>query len=95
MNAKEFMLGTLNNGQLRVQVPFVVKSSTDGDYRVAEIEAIDSFGYGKTQSEAVADLQYAVTGLYFVLEAEEKRLVPDLTAIWHKLQKHVRRTIEH
>lgn len=87
----EFLLGTLGHRRLRVHLPFAVKLDTENEDYIAEVEVISEFGFGKSISEAVADLQRAIVDLYFTLEEDQNRLGPDLDSVWRTLQEMVSR----
>ena len=88
-----FMLGTLGHRRLRVHMPFTVKLDTENEDHIAEVEAINEFGFGKSIWEAVADLQRAIVDLYFTLEEDQDRLGPDLSSVWRTLQEMVNRVV--
>ena len=88
---EEVLLGSLRDGRLRVQTPIVVKCSKENEHFVAEAVEFDEFGFGKSLSEALKDLQGAIVELYFALEREADRLGPDLQRVWEKLQGKILR----
>jgi hypothetical protein len=54
-------IGSLGGQRLRVHEPFHVAFRSEELQIVAEATEIDEFGFGATQSEALADLQRAIT----------------------------------
>lgn len=86
-------IGSLGDGRLQVQTPIVVRFSIEGDQFIAEAGAFNEFGFGANPSEALRDLQRALTELYFLLEGEQHRLGPDLALVWAKLQQTIRRRL--
>ena len=86
-----FTLDTLRDGRLRVMQPIEVIPMVEGDKHVAEAPEINEFGFGDTPLGAVADLQTAIAELYFTLEAEQRRLGPDLSVVWGTLSQKVHR----
>ncbi len=87
----EMLIGSLRDGRLQVHTPIAVKLSTERDHFVAQAQEFNEFGFGTNPSEALRDLQRALTELYFTLEQEQHRLGPDLAAVWAKLQQAIRR----
>lgn len=83
------LFGSLRDHRLKVQVPFAVSFSTEESQVIAEASEIDEFGFGETCSEALADLQRAITELYFSLSQDKDRLGPDLIRVWAILQQKV------
>ena len=86
---EEFLLGRLRDGRLRVVVPIPVRTVREGASFVAEATSLNEFGFGKNQSEAIADLQHAIAELYFSLKADQHRLGPDLVKVWKTLHSLV------
>ena len=84
-----FTLDSLPDARLRVVEPIEVIPMVEGDKHVAEAPEINEFGFGDTLVGAVADLQAAIAELYFTLEAEQRRLGPDLAAVWGTLSEKV------
>ncbi|MBI4339416.1 MAG: hypothetical protein HY680_05635 [Chloroflexi bacterium] len=84
-----FLLAALRDARLRVRAPFGVALSTENDDVIAEAPEFNEFGFGKNSSDALADLQRAITELYLTLEKEEGRLGPDLLQTWQRLQDHI------
>ena len=82
-------LDSLRDGRLRVVEPIEVIPMVEGGKHVAEAPEIDEFGFGDDLAGAVADLQAAIAELYFTLEAEQRRLGPDLAAVWDTLSRKV------
>lgn len=85
------LMGSLGDGRLRVISPVRVRLEVEQGSVIAEAEGFDEFGYGRTVSEALRDLQRALVELYFSLQAEEERLGPDLRVLWMRLQETLRR----
>ena len=86
---KEFALGALRDGRLRVIEPIAVKWTTEDGQCVLEAVEVNEFGFGADFSEAIADLQAAIAELRFTLEAEQERLGPDLQAVRATLARKV------
>ena len=84
-----FTLDSLRDGRLSVVEPIEVIPVVEGGKHVAEAPEINEFGFGDTPVGAVADLQAAIAELYFTLEAEQRRLGPDLAAVWSTLSQKV------
>jgi hypothetical protein len=82
-----FLLAALRDARLRVRAPFDVALSTENDDFIMEAVEISEFGFGKNPSEAIIDLQRAITELYFTLEKEQSRLGSDLQKTWRTLQE--------
>lgn len=89
----QIRLGSLRDGRLQVQTPIVVKFSAEGNHFIAQGEEFNEFGFGTNPSEALRDLQRALTELYFTLEREQHRLGPDLALVWARLQQTIRRRL--
>ena len=85
----QVFLGSLRDGRLRVREGIPVKLTTEGEHIIAEAIEFDEFGFGRTLSEALVDLQRALAELYFTLEHEQQRLGPDLQQVWAKLQQKI------
>lgn len=84
-------LGFLRDGRLRVKEPIeAVVFETEG-FIVAEAEELFECGDGINQSEAIADLQYAIADLYFTLEEEQDHLGKGMQQVWQVLQGKVER----
>ena len=87
----DFTLGALLDGRLRIRSSIAVTMKREADDFIAEAEELNEFGFGKSYSEAIEDLQRAIAELYFTLQAEGERLGPDLSAVWstlkHKIQQ--------
>ncbi|OGO30066.1 MAG: hypothetical protein A2Z29_06555 [Chloroflexi bacterium RBG_16_56_11] len=88
---KEILLGTLRDVRLKVNLPIRVKFSYENEQVIAEAEEINEFGFGTNSSEALVDLQRAISELYFTLEKEQKRLGMDLQKVWAVLQEKILR----
>ena len=88
---KEFTLGALRDGRLRVVEPIAVTWTAEDGQCVAEAAEINEFGFGDNLTEAIADLQAAIAELYFALDADQERLGPDLQAVRATLTRKIRR----
>lgn len=88
---ERFTLGSLRDGRLRVVEPIEVTLMIEGGKHVLEAPDLNEFGFGDNPSEAIADLQAAIAELYFTLEAEQRRLGPDLAAVWGEVSRMVRK----
>jgi hypothetical protein len=88
---ERFALGSLRDGRLRVVESIDVVQMMEGDEYVVEATDLNEFGFGDNLSGAIVDLQAAIAELYFALEADRKRLGPDLAAIWGVLSRKVDR----
>lgn len=88
---KEFTLGALRDGRLRVVEPIAVTWTTEDGQCVAEAAEVNEFGFGDNLTEAIADLQAAIAELYFTLDADQERLGPDLQAVRATLTRKIRR----
>ena len=82
-------LGSLGGQRLRVREPFLVTFREEASQIVVGATEFDEFGFGSTKSEALVDLQRAITELYFTLSADADRLGPDLQRVWVELQKKI------
>ena len=85
------LLGSLRDGRLRVVEPIEVVQRTEDGKCVVETPELNEFGFGDNLSEAIADLQAAISELYFTLGAEQDRLGPDLAVVWTTLSRKLRR----
>jgi hypothetical protein len=85
----DILLGSLRDGRLKVISPINVKFSLEGDQTIAESPELNEFGFGENWFEALADLQRAISELYFTLEKEHKKLGIDLQNVWQVLQKKI------
>ena len=88
---REFTLGSLRDGRLRVVEPIEVVQTAEDGKCVVETPELNEFGFGDNPSEAIADLQAAIAELYFTLNNEKDRLGPDLAAVWTTLSRKLRR----
>ena len=88
---ERFALGGLRDGRLRVVEPIEVVQMMEGGKYVVEATDLNEFGFGDNLSEAIVDLQAAIAELYLALEADQKRLGPDLAAVWGILSRKVRK----
>ena len=82
-------LGFLRDGRLRVREAIEVKILEEEGQIIAEAEELNEFGSGDNQTEAIADLQYAIAELYFTLEEDQERLGKGLQQIWETLRAKV------
>ncbi len=89
---REFTLGSMRDGRLRVVEPIEVVQKTEDGKCVVETPELNEFGFGDNLSEAIADLQAAIAELYFTLDAEQDRLGPDLAAVWATLSRKIRKS---
>ena len=88
---REFTLGSLRDGRLRVVEPIEVVQTAEDGKCVVETPELNEFGFGDNPSEAIADLQAAIAELYFTLNDEKDRLGPDLAAVWTTLSRKLRK----
>ena len=86
----KFALGSLR-GCLRVVEPIEAVRTTEDGKCVIEAPELNEFGFGDNLSEAITDLQAAISELYFTLEAEQDRLGLDLAMVWATLSRKVRK----
>ena len=86
-----FALGALHDGRLRVVEPILTKHTIEAKSHVIEALELNEFGFGDTPSEALRDLQDAISELYHSLEAEQERLGSDLLSVWEILNRKVRK----
>lgn len=84
-------LGSLRDGRLRVTSPIEVQFEREERHVIAEATELSEFGFGANASEALGDLQRAITELYFALEQEQDRLGADLGQVWARLTDKVTR----
>ena len=82
-------LGFLRDGRLRVREAIEVKILEEEGQIIAEAEELNEFGSGDNQTEAIADLQYAIADLYFTLEEDQECLGKGLQQIWETLRAKV------
>ena len=82
-------LGHLRDGRLRLQAPIKVHVAQAGDCITAYAEGLNEYGCGDDSQAAVADLQGAISELYFTLKAEQGNLGPDLRRTWEALSQLV------
>jgi hypothetical protein len=88
----ELLLGSLQEGRLRIQRPIAVRFELEGDHYVAEAVDLAEFGFGKTASESLRDLQRAIAELYYSLEQDSHRLGADLADTWRRIQDYIVKT---
>lgn len=88
----EMWLGSLRDPRLRIVSPIRVRFFSEHDRIVAEAIDLDEFGFGSNMSEAVCDIQRAVSQLYFSLEESKDRLGADLASTSSALQRLVVKT---
>ena len=81
---REFTLGSLRDGRLRVVEPIEVVQTAEDGKCVVETPELNEFGFGDNPSEAIAEL-------YFTLNDEKDRLGPDLAAVWTTLSRKLRK----
>ena len=89
--SSKLLLGFLLDSRLRVRQPIVVHFETEGQQTIAEAIEFNEFGFGANSSEALTDLQHAISELYWALDAERLRLGPDLAAVLNDLARHLER----
>ncbi len=89
MTPDNILLGTLRDGRIRVITPIKVNFTREGKHVIAEAVELDEFGFGDNTSEAIVNLQRAITELYFNLDKERSRLGIDLKRIWDILQEKI------
>ena len=87
--APNFDLDELRDDRLTITEPFAIERTMNAGQCVLEATEISEFGFGENLSEAIADLQVAITELYFNLEEERERLGADLTNVWATLSRKV------
>lgn len=85
----QILLGTLSTFGYRLVKPIPVRLDTEDCTVVASWQDADEFGTGASMSSACEDLGRTVAELYQSLKADQDRLGPDLTRIWHTLQEFV------
>ncbi|HSF30432.1 MAG TPA: hypothetical protein VLK82_08185 [Candidatus Tectomicrobia bacterium] len=85
----QVLLGSLHDGRLRVQAAIPDKLTTEREHLIAGAVEFEEFGFGRTLSEALVDLQRAIAELYFAFEQEQQRLGPDLQHVWGQLQQKI------
>jgi hypothetical protein len=88
---EKLLLGALRDARLRVVQPFSVLVRREDDHWILQADEINEFGFGKSLSDAIADLQSAIAELHLSLEADQSRLGSDLQSVWELIQKKVRR----
>lgn len=86
---RHVLLGTINDCRFRVVKPIPVDLDTRGATVIASWKLVDEFGTGKYSSLAFDDLGHTIAELYKSLEADQRRLGPDLSKVWAVLQEHV------
>ena len=89
LRTDKILLGTLRNGRLKVISPMAVEFTSEGAQKIAEAKELNEFGFGSNWTEALADLQRAITELYFTLEESQDALGSDMQKIWKTLQHKV------
>ena len=89
--SSKFQIGCLRDGRLRVVEGFAVTWHAEAGEYVIEAAEINEFGFGRTLSEAIIDIQQAIAELYFALDREQDRLGPDLQAVRLTLTHKIRR----
>lgn len=83
------MLESLGDTRLRVKAPIEVRVFETEGFILAEAVGFNEFGEGDSPEEAVADLQAALSDLYFSLEGEQHNLGRWLQGVWQMLQDKV------
>ncbi len=84
------LLGALQDPRLHLTVPLTITFEREKENIVAHCEELDEFGFGNHLTEAIADLQAAITEVYFTLKEENNRLGPDLERIWDSLRQKIK-----
>lgn len=84
------LLGCLRDPRLRVRKAIPVHLGTESGQVIAAAAGLNEYGAGADQPEAVVELQHAIAGLYYSLEADKDRLGPGLARTWTILQEHIR-----
>ena len=87
----EILVGSLRDGRLRVSAPFSVKFAVEEPHVIAEAAEFNEFGFGSNWPEALADLQRAISELYFTLEEGQEQLGTDLQKVWGRLQEKIQK----
>ena len=85
----EIMVSLLLDSRLCVKTPFRVKLEQENNQIIAEAVEFNEFGFGSTVTEAITDLQHAISELYFSLAKEQDRLGPDLQNLRVMLQQNI------
>lgn len=84
-------LGALRDSRLRLLEPLEVAISQEEGQILAEALELNEFGWGANLSDAISDLQRAISELYFQLDAEQQRLGAGLQAVWTTLRAKIHR----
>lgn len=85
----QFLLGSLRNGRLRIKSPITVRCTRENQDIITEAVEFNEFGFGKSVSESLSDLQATIAELYFALKENQQRLGPDLRHVWETLQQKI------
>ena len=88
---KKVMLAFLRDGRLRLKSPIEVTISQEDGQTVANAGALNEYGAGNNQTEAIADLQRAIADLYFTLAEDQDRLGKKMQKVWEDLQSKISR----
>lgn len=86
---EQILLGSLRSGRLRIKSPIVVRCTRENQDIITEAVELNEFGFGKSFSESLIDLQATIGELYFTLKENRQRLGPDLQCIWETLQQKI------
>ena len=87
----QMQLGRLLDGRLRIVEAFTITLSAVEGQSVAEAQEVGEIGVGRTQSEALRDLQATLGELYLTLEADSARLGVELLRTWEVLQRKIQK----
>ena len=88
----EIWIGFVRDGRLRVRDAIHARLVQDKEGSVAVVAGeLDMSGHGANFSDAVADLQSKLVGLFFSLEEEQNRLDEERLKIWEILRLKISR----
>jgi len=87
----QMKLGALRDKRYRVIKPIDVKFGESEGQAIAQADAFDEFGFGKTRQEALGDLQVTLVELYDTLAEEHASLGPELQLIWDRMKDSIER----
>ncbi len=83
---KSILLYSLRHPHLRLKEPVVVLLEHDDGQMIAQAYDLDLFGYGSSESEALADLRQTIADLYFELKENVGKLGPLPEQVWGYLK---------
>lgn len=86
--SKIIALQDLRQPDLRLTAPLYV-TAEPGETIVVSNSDLDTFGYGETEDEAIADFCQCVAETYWELKEEQDNLGPHLARIWAYLSRIV------